>query len=395
MKIAFLGLRGLPAAYGGVDRVVEEISTRLAQCGHSVLVYCWKRPRTRTDRPKEYRGVELVHLPTFQVRYFGTLIHTFLSCLDIMKRDIDIVHINNIENAPFALILRLFGKKIVFQPHGPAWPILKWGNLRERFLINLRILLSRIYLWLCRFPAAYLSHKIVVISCADREYLLKGKQDKLCLITNGCIVPPLAEANRMLQLGLEPQKYVLTVGRIVPRKGFHHLVKAFRCIQADLKLVIVGGPLSKNAYGSYLMRLAKNDDRIVFLGPIYDALITEVFSNALVYVHPSESEGQSVALLEALSYGNCVVASDAPESVEVAGEHAHYFRSGDYQGLREVLEDLINNDTGICEMGIGARKYIEKYYKWENRAQEYEQLYMSLLDRQIDRPSAITVSENT
>lgn len=393
MKIVFLGLRGLPAAYGGVDRVVEEISTRLAQCGHNVLVYCWKR--SDRDHPKEYKGVRLVYLPTFQVRYFGTLIHTFLSCLDIIKRDIDIVHINNLENAPFAFIPRLFGKKVVVQPHGPAWPILRWGTSRERFLTNLKTLSSRIYLYFCRFPAAYLSHKIVVISCADSEYLLKRKRDKLCLITNGCVVRPLAKPNKMLQLGLEPQKYILTVGRVVPRKGFHHLIKAFRCIETDLKLVIVGGPLSKSAYGSYLMRLAKNDERIVFLGSIYDALITEIFSNALAYVHPSESEGQSVALLEALSYGNCVVASDAPESVEVAGENAHYFKSGDHQSLREVLEDLINNDTGIRKKGIGARKYIQKYYKWENRAQKYEQLYMSLLDEQMNRASTITVLENT
>jgi len=199
----------------------------------------------------------------------------------------------------------------------------------------------------------------------------------------------------MLQLGLEPQKYILTVGRVVPRKGFHHLIRAFRCIETDLKLVIVGGPLSKSAYGSYLMRLAKNDGRIVFLGPIYDVLLIEIFSNALAYVHPSESEGQSVALLEALSYGNCVVASDAPESVEVAGENAHYFKSGDYRSLRKVLEDLINNDTRIREKRIGARKYVEKHYRWDHRAQKYEQLYMSLLDRQISRPSAISVSENT
>jgi len=393
MKIAFLGLRGLPAAYGGADRVVEEISTRLAQHRHSVLVYCWKH--SKRDRPKEYKGVRLVYLPTFQARYFGTLIHTFVSCLDVIKRDIDIVHINNLENAPLALIPRLFGKKVVVQPHGPAWPILRWGTFRERFLINLKIRLSRIYFYFCRFAVAYLSHKIVIISCADREYLLERKQDKLCLITNGCVVPPLAEPNKMLRLGLRPQEYILTVGRIVPRKGFHHLIKAFRCIETDLKLVIVGGPLNKNAYGSYLIKLTKNDERIVFLGPVYDALLTEIFSNPVAYVHPSESEGQSVALLEALSYGNCVVASDAPESVEVAGENAHYFKSGDYQSLRKVLEDLINNNTGIREKGIGARKYIEKYYRWEDRVQKYEQLYMSLLDREINRPSAITVSENT
>lgn len=384
MKIAFLGLRGLPATYGGVDRVVEEISTRLAQRGHNVLVYCWKC--SDRDRPKEYKGVRLVHLPTIQIRYFGTLIHTFLSCLDVIKRDIDVVHINNLENAPFAFIPRLFGKKVVVQPHGPAWPILRWGTLRERFLTNVKILWSRMYLYSCRFPAAYLSHKIVVISCADGEYLLKRKQDKLCLITNGCVVRPLAKPNKMLQLGLEPQKYILTVGRVVPRKGFHHLIKAFRCIETDLKLVIVGGPLNKNAYGSYLMKLAKNDERIVFLGSVYDVLITEIFSNALAYVHPSESEGQSVALLEALSYGNCVVASDAPESVEVAGENAHYFKSGDYRSLRQVLENLINNDIGIHEKSIAAKKYIEKYYKWETRAEKYEQLYMSFfLDKQMNR----------
>jgi glycosyltransferase involved in cell wall biosynthesis len=150
LRIAFLGLRGIPAVYGGVDRVIEEITGGLTLKGHHVVVYCWSS--TYEERLPEYKGAELVYLPTIPVRYVGTLLHTLLACLDLLRRDIDIVHINNTHNAIFGFIPRLFGKKVVIQPHGPAWPMLRWGTFRERFFMNFKIFLSRVFLNLCRYP---------------------------------------------------------------------------------------------------------------------------------------------------------------------------------------------------------------------------------------------------
>ncbi|MCK4235939.1 MAG: glycosyltransferase family 4 protein [Candidatus Krumholzibacteria bacterium] len=377
IKVAFVGLRGIPAVYGGVDRVIEEIGTGLAERGHRVVVYCWKN--IYDQRPKEYRKSKLIYIPTIPVRYMGTLIHTFLGCLSTIRQDIDIVHINNLENAIFALIPRLFGKKVVIQPHGPAWPVLKWGSFRDRFSYNLKVVLSRIFLYFCRFPTILFPHKVVVISCTDAEYVSKKKPDKFVLIHNGCNIPDPLTPDRMLNLGVEPGKYLLFVGRQVPRKGCHYLIKAFRNLKTDYKLVIVGGPMD-SSYGKFLKKLAGGDKRIMLLGPVYDKCLNELFSNALIYVHPSESEGQSISLLEGLAYGNCVVTSDTPESIETAEENACYFKSGDWRDLLRVLEKLLGDPPKIDEKRKNAREHVEKNYQWHDKVIQYEDLYLSLLN---------------
>jgi glycosyltransferase involved in cell wall biosynthesis len=375
IKIAFVGLRGVPAVYGGVDRVIEEISTGLAERGHEVTVYCWKN--IYRERPSEYRGVKLVYLPTIPVRYVGTLIHTLLGCLSALRRDVDIVHINNTENSIFAFIPRLGGKRVVVQPHGPAWPILKWGTLRERAFFNFKIALTRAYLHLCRFPTRWWADKIVVISGPDADYISRRKLDKFILIHNGCNIPEPLRPDKMLRLGIQPRGYILFVGRFDPRKGCHYLIEAFRGLKGDLKLVIVGGPL-ESTYGRFLRRLAGTDSRIAFTGPMYDATLRELFSNALVYAHPSESEGQSISLLEGLAYGNCVVTSDTPESIETAEDNAYYFKAGDPGDLRRVLESVLGDPAGMEAMRQRARRHVERAYQWPDKITQYEHLYRTL-----------------
>ncbi len=375
MKIAFVGLRGIPAVYGGVDRVVEEISTGLASRGHEITVYCWKN--LYKQRLKEYRGVKLVYLPTIPIRYVGTLIHTLLGCLSTLRQDTEIVHVNNTENSIFALIPRLSGKKVVIQPHGPAWPMLKWGTFQERAFFNFKIKLTRIYLYLSRLPTQWFAHKVLVISGPDAEYISRKRLDKFVLIHNGCNLPPEQPAVNMLKLGIAPRHYLLFVGRFDPRKGCHYLVEAFRKLKTDLKLVIVGGPL-ESSYGRFLMRLANGDARIMFLGPLYDLTLKELFSNSAIYVHPSESEGQSISLLEGLAYANCVVASDTPESIETAETSALYFRAGDAKDLERVLQSTIDDPAKMEEMRSKAKRHVESHYQWHDKITQYERLYEGL-----------------
>ncbi len=376
LRIAYLGLRGIPAVYGGVDRVVEEITQGLTAMGHHVIVYCWSN--TYEERPRQCRGAELIYLPTIPVRYVGTLLHTLLACLDLLRRDVDIVHINNTHNAIFGFIPRLFGKKVVIQPHGPAWPMLRWGRFRERCFINFKIFLSRVFLHLCRYPTIWFAHKVLVISGTDADYISTTNVGKFVLIHNGCNIPDLLEADKMLGLGITPRKYLLFVGRLVPRKGCHYLIRAFRELRTDLELVIVGGPLD-STYGRFLRRLAGADAGIRFTGPVYGTMLNELFTNALIYVHPSESEGQSIALLEGLSFGTCVVSSDTPESIETAEGNACYFKSGSWDDLRRVLEDLILNPAKIEIGSRQARAHVEAKYQWHDKVLAYERMYYDLL----------------
>jgi len=375
LKVAFVGLRGVPAAYGGVDRVVEDISSGLAARGHEVTVYCWKS--VYRERPPEWRGVRLVYLPTVPVKYLGTLVHTLLGCLDAGRKDFDVVHINNTENSLFGFIPRLFGQKVVIQPHGPAWPVLKWGTLRERAVFNLKIRLQRAYLFFCRFTTRWWAHRIVVISGPDADYISRTKSDKFVLIHNACHLPSPERPDRMLGLGIEPRRYVLFVGRFDPRKGGHYLIEAFKGLDTNLKLVFVGGPRD-SVYGRFLTRLAGSDPRILFTGPLYDKTLRELFSNAAVYAHPSESEGQSISLLEGLAYGNCVVTSDTPESVETAEDNAYYFRTGDPADLARALRDALSDPEAMERMRARAARHVASAYQWPDKVERYEQLYSSL-----------------
>lgn len=376
LRVAFLGLRGIPAVYGGVDRVIEEITRGLTPRGHHIVVYCWSN--AYKERPVEYKGAHLVYLPTIPFRYVGTLLHTFLACIDLLGRGIDIVHINNTHNAIFGFIPRLFGKKVVVQPHGPAWPMLRWGTFRERFVMNLKIFLSRVFLNLCRYPTLWFAHRVLVISGPDADYISTTNVGKFVLIHNGCNIPDLAEPDKMLDLGIRPRGYLLFVGRLVPRKGCHYLIRAFRELDTDNELVIVGGPL-ESSYGRFLRRIAEGDERIRFTGPVYGTMLNELFTNALIYVHPSESEGQSIALLEGLAFGTCVVTSDTPESVETAEDNAFYFRSGDWQDLRRVLDDLLRNPDKIEQGSRQARAHVEAKYQWHDKILAYEKMYYELI----------------
>jgi glycosyltransferase involved in cell wall biosynthesis len=382
LDVAFMGLRGIPAAYGGVDRVIEEVAPGLAFRGHHVLVYCWSN--SYKEHLKTYKGVELRYLPTIPVRYIGTLLHTLLACIGLLGRRVHVVHINNTQNALFAFIPRMCGTKVVVQPHGPAWPVLRWGTWRDRFWMNLKIRLTRMFLHLCRYPTLWFADRILVISQPDADYISKTKTDKFVLIHNGCNLPEPLPPKEMLRLGVEPGKYVLFVGRMMPRKGCHHLIRAFTEIETDVDLVIVGGPLD-TAYGRFLRRLAGGHPRIRFTGPLYGGVLNELFSNTVVYVHPSESEGQSIALLEGLAYGACVLSSDTPESVETAEDTAVYFKSGDWEDLKRVLGDLLKDPGRMAEMGRRARAHVRSKYQWHDKIIAYERMYMDLV-RQSNKP---------
>jgi glycosyltransferase involved in cell wall biosynthesis len=255
--------------------------------------------------------------------------------------------------------------------------VLKWGTLRERAVFNLKIRLQRAYLFFCRFTTRWWAHRIVVISGPDADYISRTKSDKFVLIHNACHLPSPERPDRMLGLGIEPRRYVLFVGRFDPRKGGHYLIEAFKGLDTNLKLVFVGGPRD-SVYGRFLTRLAGSDPRILFTGPLYDKTLRELFSNAAVYAHPSESEGQSISLLEGLAYGNCVVTSDTPESVETAEDNAYYFRTGDPADLARALRDALSDPEAMERMRARAAMHVASAYQWPDKVERYEQLYSSL-----------------
>src|SRR5450631_4783108 len=127
MRIAILGTRGIPARYGGFETFAEELSTRLAERGHRVSVYC----RERHGSP--YRGVVLRYLPSLRHKYFDTPAHTALSTLHLLIHRVDTALYCNGANAIFTALPRLFGMPVALNVDGLERNRKKWNRIAKEW----------------------------------------------------------------------------------------------------------------------------------------------------------------------------------------------------------------------------------------------------------------------
>jgi glycosyltransferase involved in cell wall biosynthesis len=363
MRIAMIGQKGVPATYGGIERHVEEIARRLVSFGHEVDVFC---RLYYTPAETEFHGVGLLRRPSIPTKHLDTATHVAWSTVEAMIRKYDIVHFHALGPSLFAGLPRLTGKKTVVTVHGLDWQREKWGKMASWVLKQ------------CEGPAANFPDRTIVVSKTLREYFLTHHHCDAAFIPNGTNLLPPRPAKKILQLGLTPGKYVLFVGRLVPEKGVHFLCEAFSRIDTDMKLALVGGMSFSQEYVDVLKRY--ESDKIRLLDYVFGEGLEELWSNAYMVVQPSTMEGLSIALLEALSYGRCVLLSDIPENMEVAEECAVPFRSKDVDDLQAKLAALIADPQRVHSFEAKAREHIMQHYSWDKVARNTESVYRALLD---------------
>jgi glycosyltransferase involved in cell wall biosynthesis len=362
VKIAMLGQKGIPATYGGIERHVEELSVRLVERGHEVAVYC--RPYYSQIRD-EYRGVKLINMPSIPTKHLDTATHCALALPHILSSDYDIVHIHALGPSLFAGLPQARGMKSVVTVHGLDWQREKWGAFAKWVLRR------------CEYTAVAFPDRTIVVSKALRDYFRETRDAILTYIPNGTVLPHVREAEKIRELGIEPGNYILFVGRLVPEKGCHYLLDAYCKLAPDLDLIVAGGTSFSTDYVESLH--AKSGDRVRFLGYVYGDVLDELYSNARIFVLPSDIEGLPIALLEAMSFGNCCLTSDIPENIEVVGDCGATFRRGDVDDLTERLRQLLSNPDRCHAMGDRARRHVLETYDWEGVTLHTEAIYYSLL----------------
>jgi len=362
MKIAMIGQKGIPATYGGIERHVEEIGARLASKGHDVTVYCRFYYTKVKDR---YRGVRLIRLPSVRTKHFDTPTHCAISTVDSLFRGYDIVHFHALGPSLFSFLPRIVGAKTVVTVHGLDWQREKWGPAASWILKR------------CEYPAIHFPSRTVVVSRTLQKYFLDKYKVETTVIPNGTNVPTSRALSKLKKVGLDPGSYVLFVGRLVPEKGCHYLVEAFEKLQTNTKLVVAGGSSFSSEYVDELKRHAS--DRVIFLDYVYADTLEELWSNALIVVQPSTLEGLSISLLEALSYGRCVLVSDIPENLEVVEDCAPSFRSKDVEDLKSKLETLIKSPELLAGYEKKAKRHILSKFTWDRVTSSLESLYLELL----------------
>ncbi|KPJ61371.1 MAG: hypothetical protein AMJ46_01350 [Latescibacteria bacterium DG_63] len=364
MKIAMIGQKGIPATYGGIERHVEEVGTRLAARGHEVTVYC-RYYYTRVK--KNYRGVRLIRLPSIKTKHLDTATHCALSTLDAVLRGYDIVHFHALGPSLFSLLPRLAGAKTLVTIHGLDWQREKWGPVASWILKR------------CEYTAVSFPTRTVVVSRTLQDYFRDKYAVESTVIPNGTNIPTPRALSRLKKKGLESRKYILFVGRLVPEKGCHYLVDAYKKLETDAKLVIAGGSSFSSEYVESLKK--HSSDKIILLDYVYGDELEELWSNALLVALPSTLEGLSISLLEALSYGKCVLVSDIAENLEVVEDCAPSFKSKDVEDLRSKLQMLLATPELLAKYEEKAREHILKRFTWDGVTNSLEELYLELLSK--------------
>jgi len=362
MKIAMVGQKGMPATYGGVERHVEELASRLVKRGHDVSVYS----RMHYGRVRGHHlGVRLIRHPSIKTKHLDAVSHTAIASMDALFRDFDLVHYHALGPSLFSFLPKLAGKKSVVTVHGLDWQREKWGRFAKGFL------------HFCERPAVEFPDRTVVVSKTLKKYFQSTYDRETVFIPNGTHVPDRRAPSKLRKYGLDEGRYILFVGRLVPEKGCHYLLEAFNQLDTDAKLVTAGGSSFSDGYVDQLKSLRNGNDRIVMMDYVYGDLLDELWSNACFVVQPSVLEGLSIALLEALSFGKCVLVSDIPENMEVVEDCAVSFQSQNVGDLRDKMQHLLTSPALVDSFEDRCRRLIEENYSWDVVVDALEQVYRS------------------
>ena len=370
MKIAFIGQKGIPAQSGGIERHVEELSVKLAEQGHQVFVY--SRPHYTNKALKIYRNIKLISMPSINSKGFDTILHTLISTLHALFQGYNIIHYHGVGPSTLSWIPRVFSRaKVISTLHCRDQFHQKWGWFARQYL--------KLGEWAsCRFP-----HQTIVISQILKKFCFERFNKDVTYIPNGINQPAEIEQDIQKEIlrkfNLEPSKYFLTVARLVRHKGIHYLIRAFNRIKTNKKLVIVGDSAHTDDYVVYLKNLAKNNPNIIFTGAQFDNDLHTLFKNAYLYIHPSESEGLPITVLEAMSHEKCVLVSNIPENIEAFAGRGFLFKNKDIDNLVKKMQILEQRSELRYEKAQLAKVHVLQNYNWDNIVKDTINLYEKTL----------------
>jgi glycosyltransferase involved in cell wall biosynthesis len=361
LRVLVLGLRGIPDVEGGIERHAEHLYPRLAALGCAVELIA-RSPYHPQAKPLEYRGVRITRLWSPRAGALETFVHTFLGTLYAGVVRPDVLHIHAIGPSLFTPLARLLGLRVVVTHHGPDYEREKWGGF-AKWVLRLGE----------RVGMRWSNQRIAISRTIQRLIAERHGRDSV-LIANGVKLPELLRTcTKLLELGLSPGQYVLQVSRFVPEKRQLDLIRAFR--QARLpgwKLALVGGIDRHDDYVREVIQLAKETPNVVLAGYQKGLPLNELFAHAGIFVLPSSHEGLPIALLEALSFGLPVIASDIPANVEIDLSPDSYFLLGDTPQLTARLEHfaVAVTDSEREARVNRLRNWVEERYNWDVIAQQ-------------------------
>ena len=364
-----LGHKRIPSREGGVEIVVEELSTRMAAVGHAVTCYNRKGHHVSgkefdTNALSEYKDVKLKNVLTIDKKGLAAMTSSFFAAIKSAFGKYDVIHFHAEGPCAMIWIPKLFGKRCVCTIHGLDHQRAKWTGFARKYIL------------FGEKMAVKFADEMIVLSRGVQEYFQEVYERKTVFIPNGVNMPECKNADLITsEFGLKKDDYILFLGRIVPEKGLRYLVEAFKQVDTDKKLVIAGGSSDTEDFWNELKDMSQDDERIVFTGFVQGQLLEELYSNAYIYTLPSDLEGMPLSLLEAMSYGNCCLVSDIAECAEVVEDKAVTFAKSDVIDLKEKMQWLCDNHEVVMEYKSEAAEFICGKYNWDEIVARTLELY--------------------
>jgi glycosyltransferase involved in cell wall biosynthesis len=363
MRIAILGIRGVPANYGGFETFAEQLGSRLAARGHEVTVY--GRDRYVARDLSSYRGIRIVRLPAPGSKYLETVVHSLFAAIHALGGRYDILYVCNLANVPAVVLLRVFGRRVVLNVDGLEWRRAKWNRV------------GKAYYRLCAWLAARLPVELVTDARVIQSYYRTAYGRQTAYFPYGTDLERVPDDGTLGRLRLEPGRYVLYVSRLEPENNAHVVIEAYAGVNTELPLAIVGDAPYASEYIDQLHATA--DRRVRFLGAIYGKGYKILRSHAAAYVQATEVGGTHPALVEAMGFSNAIVANEVPEHREALGDAGLYYRGP--ADLAARLQVLLDDSALARDLRERAGARAAAIYGWDAITDGYEAWLLDLIAR--------------
>lgn len=366
MKIAFIGGRDIHTL-GGIESYTLHLATHLVRMGHTPVVYC----ESDRNEVEQVNGFRVIHQKSPRSKYickFWLGIKATLKTL-FREKDTDIYHYNWGAPAIISWLPRLCGKNVVLEGHGLEWKRTKYSSLQQKLL--------KLY----ESYVIGINNHLVMVSQEQSDYFSSTYHKPCVTIPTAVDIPDLSvESDVKERFGLEKDGYFLSLGRLVQEKNPDYIVKAYLASGiTDKKLVIAGNNNQDKAYVESLHELAKGNPNVIFTGAVYGNDKEVLMRDCFCFCIPSTIEGLAITLLEAMSYGRIVIASDIPSNREGLGDNGIWCKYEDVDDLARQMRYVHANYASLQGLGGSNFERIKRQFTWDSVSQKYVDYLSSIL----------------
>lgn len=359
-RLAILGSRGIPAAFGGFETFAEQLAVHLVQLGWEVTVFC---ETTQAYRLREYKGVQLRYVPTPRLVGIRSLWFDSIGVL-LALRGYDTVYMLGYHAAFIFVLPHLLNSNFWVNMDGLEWRRTKWSPIVRRYLKSME------------FVALRLAPHIVADAHGIAEHLrdvYPASHSKIHVIAYGTFPVSHPPDPGTLPFPLLPGRYYLVVCRFEPENHVLEIIRGFLQSKSPYRLVLVGDDTVCTPYVRALRKLSS--DTVRFLGTIFDRdALTALRYHCRAYLHGHSVGGTNPSLLESMACANVILAHDNPFNREVTSNLCFYFgNSHDISTLIQHLERE-GDPSGI---GMQLARRAANHYDWRDIAEAYHRTFRS------------------